>query len=254
MATMQERIGKVAFKVANIPLRKNLDDLAFTNEVDILTQEVYADIGQIVLLPLDSLFMLLAIKTFYIDRKHNNPDTINYIGNLLNRFASADSAPWEVRRFREKIRDLENMTSSVKPLYMMDILLSGETNPQTVRALHQYIADHSLFWAGTYPDADPSTSGFGESCYHTLSCSKDIPPYDRKVFSDLSSIFSYYVDGINDLARNFLHAPNKKILLDLMLSSITLSKDDDPLIAAKAEGDAIAYAKLLHYPDPFTRN
>jgi hypothetical protein len=195
--------------------------------------------------------MLLAIKTFYVDRRHNNPDTISYIGRLLDSFTRTDSAPEAVRRFRE---GSEDAASSVDPVYMVDVLLKDASDSRSVMALHRYIADHSLFWAGTFPDADPSTSSFGESCYYTLSRFRYTSSYDREVYSELSRIFPYYVEGMNDLARNFLHAPNREVLTDLMLDAVTRSKVDDQREATQAKEDAIAYARLLHFPSPFGSN
>tara|TARA_Y100000310_G_C20690549_1_gene821905 strand:- start:122 stop:868 length:747 start_codon:yes stop_codon:yes gene_type:complete len=248
---MKADVGSVIWNMANGTMADNLADPEFTNSVDALTREIYDDPSTIVQLPLDSLLMLFAIKTFYVDRRHNNPDTIAYIGRLLNSFSRTDSAPEEVRRFRG---ESEDVASSVNPLYMMDVLLKGETNPRTVMALHRYIADHSLFWAGTFPDASPSTSSFGESCYYTLSRFGDTSSYDREVYSELSRIFPFYVDGMNDLARNFLHAPNREVLTDLMLDAVTRSKEGNLVEATQAKEDALAYARLLHFPSPFGSN
>lgn len=242
---MKERLAKALLRLSQKNVEASLRDPEFTGAIDELAESLYADITGIkVFESLRDVFYILTIKVLCRDRQYTNADAVLYVAQMLARFSKTEAAPPIV----ERLTGSRNIFQPVYPISLEDSIRRIDSRTQAT--VYQFVGDRALFIAGTYPEtreADPEVQ-FGRECYNNLAESWRSDKYRRGLFSDLAIDFPTLVEGLNEMARNFLREPNRKILTGLMLDAIdSHKKTGDEKALARAQ----AYARLLHQKSSF---
>ncbi|MCG3180129.1 MAG: hypothetical protein BIFFINMI_02484 [Phycisphaerae bacterium] len=143
---------------------------------------------------------------FYSELGLADPELIAYLTSLLSRFVHIDAIFQPValddRRVDGVVRLLRRLHGHV-----------GPANTRRVRAVHRYVGDFTLFWAGLYPEAvrmqGRIRGATGDALIDYMGCGKrsyleaanlshhkgDIPP--RALLQRLSTHFELCAEGLS---------------------------------------------------------
>ena len=225
-------------------------DWRFEREVDDLLDVFYDDIGTIKLLPLRSLFDLFLLKVMYVGRDARDPDVLEYLSGMMNRFLLSR----ELMRFNARYDFLFSLLDEIKE----------KSRFQNLFEASRQMADNALFVTGIFPAAGRRRRGWGRpprfdrehfidlgQRYYEVAAAEDLAEVvgQRLVLQKLSSGFRFYVETLNEVSQRYILGFDMELMSNKML---------DAYNAYRRTGDqayldsASKYAALLKIDRSFT--
>ena len=225
-------------------------DWRFEREIDDLLGLFYDDIGTIKLLPLRSLFDLFLLKVLYVGRDAHNPDVLDYLSDMMNRFLLSR----ELMPFNARYDFLFSLLDEIKE----------KSRFQNLFEASRQMADNALFVTGIFPGAGRRRRGWGRpprfdrehfielgQRYYQVAAEEDLANVvgQRALLSKLATGFRFYVDALNEVSQRYVLGFDMELMSNKML---------DAFNAYRRTGDqahldsASKYAALLKIDRSFT--
>lgn len=225
-------------------------DWRFEREVDDLLDVFYDDIGTIKLLPLRSLFDLFLLKVMYIGRDARDPDVLDYLSDMMNRFLLSR----ELMRFNARYDFLFSLLDEIKE----------KSRFQNLFEASRQMADNALFVTGIFPAAGRRRRGWGRpprfdrehfidlgQRYYQVAAGEDLAHVvgQREVLNKLSSGFRFYVETLNEVSQRYVLGFDMELMSNKMLDAYnTYRRTGDQAYLDSAS----KYAALLKIDRSFT--
>ncbi len=218
MDNLEQRVTelKTLIRTPNAPTR----DWRFERQVDELLDVFYDDIGTIKLLPLRSLFDLFLLKVMYVGRDARDPEVLDYLSDMMNRFLLSR----ELMRFNARYDFLFSLLDEIKEKSRFQNLF--ETSRQ--------MADNALFVTGIFPTAGRRRRGWGRpprfdrehfidlgQRYYQVAAEEDLASVvgQRDVLSKLSTGFRFYVETLNEVSQRYVMGFDMELMTNKMLDA-----------------------------------
>jgi hypothetical protein len=195
-------------------------DWRFEREVDALLDVFYDDIGTIKLLPLRSLFDLFLLKVMYIGHGARDPEVLDYLSDMMNRFLLSR----ELMRFNARYDFLFSLLDEIKEKQHFQNLFEAS----------RQMADNALFVTGIFPAAGRRRRGWGRpprfdrehfidmgSRYYQVAAEEELAQVvgQRDVLIKLSQGFRFYVDALNEVSQRYVLGFDMELISNKMLDA-----------------------------------
>ena len=248
MDNLEQRVGalKTLIRSPNADTR----DWRFEREVDDLLDVFYDDIGTIKLLPLRSLFDLFLLKVMYVGRDGRDPDVLDYLSDMMNRFLLSR----ELMRFNARYDFLFSLLDEIKE----------KTRFQNLFEASRHMADNALFVTGIFPTAGRRRRGWGRPPhfdrehfidlgrrYYQVAAEEELATVvgQRDVLSRLSTGFRFYVETLNEVSQRYVLGFDMELMSNKMLDAYnSYRRTGDQVFLDSAS----KYAALLKIDRGFT--
>ncbi len=218
MDNLEQRVAalKSLIRTPNAQTR----DWRFEREVDDLLDVFYDDIGTIKLLPLRSLFDLFLLKVMYVGRDARDPDVLDYLSDMMNRFLLSR----ELMRFNARYDFLFSLLDEIKE----------KSRFQNLFEASRQMADNALFVTGIFPTAGRRRRGWGRpprfdrehfidlgQRYYQVAAEEDLASLvgQREVLSKLSTGFRFYVETLNEVSQRYVMGFDMELMTNKMLDA-----------------------------------
>jgi hypothetical protein len=195
-------------------------DWRFEQEIDELLGVFYDDIGTIKLLPLRSLFDLFLLKVMYVGRDARDPDVLDYLSDMMNRFLLSR----ELMRFNAQYDFLFSLLDEVKE----------KSRFQNLFETTRHMADNALFVTGIFPTAGRRRRGWGRMPrfdrehfidlgrrYYQVAAEEELAGIvgQREVLSKLATGFRFYVETLNEVSQRYVLGFDMELMSNKMLDA-----------------------------------
>ena len=195
-------------------------DWRFEREIDDLLGVFYDDIGTIKLLPLRSLFDLFLLKVMYVGRDARDPEVLDYLSDMLNRFLLSR----ELMRFNARYDFLFSLLDEIKERSRFQNLFEAS----------RQMADNALFVTGIFPTAGRRRRGWGRAPrfdrehfidvgqrYYQVAAEEELAQLvgQREVLNKLSQGFRFYVETLNEVSQRYVLGFDMELMSNKMLDA-----------------------------------
>jgi len=218
MDTLEQRVGalKTLIRTPGAQTR----DWRFEREIDDLLDVFYDDIGTIKLLPLRSLFDLFLLKVMYVGRDARDPDVLDYLSDMMNRFLLSR----ELMRFNAQYDFLFSLLDEVKE----------KSRFQNLFEATRHMADNALFVTGIFPAAGRRRRGWGRAPrfdrehfidlgrrYYHVAAEEELATVvgQRDVLSKLATGFRFYMETLNEVSQRYVLGFDMALMSNKMLDA-----------------------------------
>jgi hypothetical protein len=218
MDELEGRVGALKSMISG-PMAASAYDWRFEREVDALLDLFYDDIGTIKLLSLRSLFDLFLLKVMYAGRGDREPEVLDYLSSMLNRFLLAR----EMVRFNARYDFLYSLLEEIKDKQRFQNLFEAS----------RQMADNALFVTGIFPANQRRRRGMrpprfdrehfmilGQRYYH-VAAEEELAQLvgQREVLTKLANRFRFYVETLNEVSQRYILGFDMELVANKMLDA-----------------------------------
>jgi hypothetical protein len=233
MATIRDGVERLREHIQENAGR-NAANASFVSEVNRLISALYDDIGTISVEPLSALLRLFLIKTLYVERASRDPEVLDYLTDMLERYLFA--------------RQLTPFADQRKYTFYLSDLLDEMEHPsgtfQNAFEAYRRYADNALFLTGVFPrsfrrrrgsqrlgapsawiDA-PYFISTGKTFYRQAA-GTDLAEWVelRHTLEKLASYFEIYMDALNEMSARYVMGFDMEVLADKMLDAFNAYRE-----------------------------
>jgi hypothetical protein len=230
---------------------QNVANSMFVRTVDRLISDFYDDIGDLTDLSLHDILDLFLIKVLYVNRRSRDAETLDYLGNMLERNVSAGELM------------LGGASKGSFTAYLSD-LMEETANPsgayQNRFEMFKKYGDNSLFISGIFPSSlgRKRSGGMMRGSalvdrnyfitvgrkYYGMAANEHLAEWVslKRTLLRLAQFFDVYVDALNEMSDRYVMGMDMQLIADKMLDAFNRyreSKDPHHLATARK------YAALL---------